>query len=358
MQQLIIGDIHGCHDELQELLDRAGLGAGDEIIALGDAVDRGPDSVGVLALLREHPGASSIQGNHERKHVRSFAGELCPALSQQITRRQLGEAAYPRACAFMAAMPRHRLLDEALLVHGFWEPGVALDDQRDTVVIGTLSGQRHLDRTLERPWYELYDGDRPLICGHHDYLRSGQPLVYRDRVFGLDTSCCRGGALTGLLLPGWRIISVPARADHWSATQRRYADLRLQGDHDDSLPWDKIRALLALPDQRDDLEPELLQRLDRLERTRRDAEAKLAALQQRVRQENERLLGQLREQGPHDDLSPREQGSAYARVMGQHPLAGWLHLERRGLLDLNALRRRLKTPREVFRVATKVGLAG
>ena len=92
MRRLIIGDINGCYVELLELLDRAALSAEDEIIALGDIVDRGPDSPRVLEFFRApasprpHPRARSIQGNHERKHLHSFAGEIPAAGSQQITR--------------------------------------------------------------------------------------------------------------------------------------------------------------------------------------------------------------------------------------------------------------------------------
>lgn len=356
MRHLIIGDIHGCFDELQELLQRAGLGADDQIVALGDAVDRGPDSVRVLEFLRANQRACSLMGNHERKHIRSFNNELRPALSQKITRRQLGEQDYPNACALMKTFPRHLVLEEAVLVHGFWEPGVALQQQRDTVVIGTLSGQRHLDESLARPWYELYDGDRPLICGHHDYLRTGEPLVVQDRVFCLDTSCCRGGRLTGLLLPDFRFVSVPARADHWSAIQDRYADLRFAGEHDQAEPWDKIRTLLAVEAQRDDLDPRFVERLARLKETVQQAERQMAALLKHVLDDNARIMDRLRAAGPHDELTDREQGSAYARALGESPLAGWFHLARRGQLDLEALRKRLKTPDAVFELARRLGI--
>jgi serine/threonine protein phosphatase 1 len=73
---LIVGDIHGCYTELCDLLDLAGLSAGDEIIAIGDIVDRGPESQRVLDYFRREPNARSLMGNHERKHVRLFAGEL------------------------------------------------------------------------------------------------------------------------------------------------------------------------------------------------------------------------------------------------------------------------------------------
>ena len=90
-RRLIIGDIHGCFEELQELLDRAGLSREDEIIALGDIVDRGPASPPVLEFFQTQPNARSLQGNHERKHIRSHRGEIKPALSQRITRQQFGE---------------------------------------------------------------------------------------------------------------------------------------------------------------------------------------------------------------------------------------------------------------------------
>lgn len=215
-KRLIIGDIHGCFDEFQALLDLAGLGPDDEIIALGDFVDRGPATPQVLDFFRSHSNARSVMGNHERKHVRAFRGELKPALSQVISRSQLGEIRYPSDCEFMASLPRSIELPDALLVHGFMESGIPLDQQRDTVVIGTLSGEKHLERHYDRPWYELYDGGKPLIVGHHDYLGAGQPLVWKDRVFCIDTGCCHGNALTGLLLPDFQILSVPSRKDYWA----------------------------------------------------------------------------------------------------------------------------------------------
>jgi serine/threonine protein phosphatase 1 len=219
---LLVGDIHGCHAELLDLLDRAGLGPDDEVLAVGDLVDRGPKPGQVFDFFRRRAGASSVLGNHERKHLRWARGELEPALSQRIARQQLG-GDYPDFLAFAAALPLYRELPEALVVHGFWEPGVPLEGQRATVLAGTLSGEAHLRENYGRPWYELYDGPGPLVVGHRDYRRDGGPFVWRDRVFGLDTGCVHGGRLTGLVLPAWRFVSVPARADHWLAVRARFA---------------------------------------------------------------------------------------------------------------------------------------
>ncbi|MDA0323998.1 MAG: metallophosphoesterase, partial [Verrucomicrobia bacterium] len=216
MSTLIVGDIHGCWDEFRELLDLASIGKGDRIIALGDIVDRGPDSAALLEFFRSQPHAESLQGNHERKHFRSFRGELKPALSQTLAREQIGEQAYPGACEFMASLPEFIELPNALLVHGFFEPGVPVREQRTTVIVGTLSGEFRLQRNYDHPWYELYDGELPIIAGHRDYLLTGRPLVHLGRVFGIDTGCCKGGRLTGLLLPEFRFVSVAARKDYWA----------------------------------------------------------------------------------------------------------------------------------------------
>jgi serine/threonine protein phosphatase 1 len=128
MQTLVIGDIHGCFHELQALLDRAGLVHGDAILSLGDCVDRGPETPQVLNFFREHPNAQALMGNHERKHVRGSRGEIALARSQQISKIQFGET-YSEALAFMDGLPMYLNLPEALLVHGYLEPGLPVERQ-------------------------------------------------------------------------------------------------------------------------------------------------------------------------------------------------------------------------------------
>jgi serine/threonine protein phosphatase 1 len=231
MNRLIIGDIHGCYDELQELLDRAALSCDEEIIALGDIVDRGPDSPKVLEFFRTHPKARSLMGNHERKHIRAFRGEIKPSLSQVISRTQWADA-YPAAVAQMEAFPYFVDLPEATLVHGYLEPGLPLDQQQEVVLAGSLGGSKRLHRRCSdkaRHWYEMHDGQKPLIVGHQDYGRNHQPVVIPGRFYGIDTSCSRGGALTGILLPAFKILSVPSRGDHWSAMKQRFGHLMPAG---------------------------------------------------------------------------------------------------------------------------------
>ncbi len=221
---LVIGDIHGCYDELMLLLERAGVTDDDDIIAVGDILDRGPDSPRVLAFFQTQPNARTIRGNHERKHIRSFAGETAVAVSQIITREQIGAAAYPAAVDYLRSLPDYIELDCALIVHGFWQAGVPLAAQRDVVLNGTLTGEAVVQAQGEAPWYTRYDGDKPLIVGHRRY-NGAAPFVWQNRVYGLDTGCVHGGALTGLWLPEFRFVSVPSLGDHWSVVEASHAPL-------------------------------------------------------------------------------------------------------------------------------------
>ncbi len=227
MQTLVIGDIHGCYEELQDLIQKAGLSEDDLILSIGDCVDRGPDTPAVLRFFNEQKNAQLIMGNHERKHVRASRHEVKLARSQIISRMQFGDE-YPKALEFMGSLPLYFDLQEALVVHGYFEPGVLLEQQLHPVLCGTMSGDKHLQDRYSHPWYELYDGSKPILVGHQNYSGTDQPFIYQDRVFGLDTDCVTGKSLTGLILPSFRFISVPSRANHWLQVRRLYPPSRPQ----------------------------------------------------------------------------------------------------------------------------------
>src|SRR5664279_4538791 len=140
---LIIGDIHGCFAELQALLDKAGLGEEDAVIGIGDIVDRGPETPQVVDYFRKTPNTMAIMGNHERKHVRAARHEVKLSTSQQISQTQFG-AAYPEALEWMSGLPLYIDFENAIVVHGYFEPGIALEHQNPSVLCGTMGGERLL----------------------------------------------------------------------------------------------------------------------------------------------------------------------------------------------------------------------
>jgi serine/threonine protein phosphatase 1 len=214
LRTLVIGDIHGCYRELMELIEKAAIAEGDRIIALGDILDRGPDSPAVLDFFQRSLAADSLMGNHERKHLTASRGKAKAALGQEMVREQFGQE-YNEVLRYIAGFPDYIEVPEAVLIHGLYEPGVPLKKQRSQILNGVMSGESYLRRLYDQPWYELYDGTKPIIAGHHDYSKDGKPTILEDRVFLIDTGCCYGKALTGLLLPDFKLISVKSKENYW-----------------------------------------------------------------------------------------------------------------------------------------------
>ncbi|MFZ5879775.1 MAG: metallophosphoesterase [Chloroflexota bacterium] len=309
MQTLVIGDIHGCNFELQNLLDKAGLGNGDRIISIGDCVDRGPETPAVLDFFRETSNAQLLMGNHERKHVRASRGEVALARSQQISRIQFGDA-YSTAVDFMSRLPMYLDLSEALLVHGCFEPGLPLEKQRPEVLCGNHSGEIYMQARYDQPWHEMYDGEKPILVGHRNYTGTDQPFVYRERVFGLDTDCVTGRALTGILLPSFKFVRVPSRGNLWGQVATQYPRLvRLE-----PVVW------------KEQHEPDLLKLLSHVTRL------------------CDSILSEIHA-GTYDiETATEDQQKRFAERAGTGKLSNLLHLARMGKLDLDLAKKVLRTP--------------
>jgi serine/threonine protein phosphatase 1 len=352
---IVVGDIHGCFEELQALLDRVAPAADDSIIAIGDIVDRGPDSEKVLEFFHNTRNAVSLMGNHERKHIRSARGLTLPALSQKIVRRQLGDQ-YEGWLAFMATFPRHLELPEAILIHGMFEPGIPVEQQKDTVVIGTLTGEMYMAEKYPGPWYEHYTGSKPLIVGHHDYLKQGgPPLIHRDVVYGIDTGVPYGGRLTALVLPEFRIVSVPSRGDHWMEQRRRYAVLAGSSHSDLDLDWETLGAFAESHD-RPGRSAEHQARAKNCETVARECDRLVSAILAAVGARCARTLAELGHVDDWASLSERKQAARFAQVVGKDPSSALLFAARRGELNKERLLRQAKTPRELMRMAAALGL--
>lgn len=226
MKRLIIGDIHGCYDELIRLVAKADLSHGDEIIALGDLVDRGPHTGRVIDFFNARPHARAVMGNHEHKHILCRQGTIQPDIAQEITRDCMSFEAYQDFLDTIQCYPLYLELTEAVLVHGALEPGVAITQQRKTVLLGTRNGEAYLRRHYPKPWYELVSAGKPIIAAHRDYSGKGEVLVVNERVFLIDTGCCYGKYLSGILLPDFQILRVKSRKNYWGIVKQQYKNKR------------------------------------------------------------------------------------------------------------------------------------
>ncbi|MCC6557286.1 MAG: serine/threonine protein phosphatase [Polyangiaceae bacterium] len=221
---IIVGDVHGCRDELVRLLDRVGFGEGDRLVMVGDMVVRGPDPCGTLDLLREL-NAESVRGNHEDRLLRWHAGrtdprgeplgELSKATARLLRKR---DWSWLESLPHWIDLPEHNLR----VVHAGLVPGLPIERQDPH----TLMYVRFLGRygePVERRggrllWGEAYAGPPHIVFGHN--ARS-DPQIH-GWATGIDTGAVYGGRLTAMVLragepvppPCSRVevlVSIPAR---------------------------------------------------------------------------------------------------------------------------------------------------
>lgn len=204
---IIIGDIHGCFAELETLLKTVEATPLDHIVCVGDLVRKGPESAAVLRWAMTTPNVRCVLGNHEARLLTDwFAGEKPDRQSADAKMiRELG-AGYNDAMDFIRSWPIALEVEDLLVVHAGLDPRIpALVDQsaHDLMTIRVPKG-------MKDPWYEKYDGDRTVVFGHW----AGTAPVVRKNAIGLDTGCVYGNALSALILPERRIVSVPALRAH------------------------------------------------------------------------------------------------------------------------------------------------
>jgi hypothetical protein len=209
---IVIGDIHGCYDELAELLGKLTLAREDRVVAVGDLAVKGPKSREVLDLFSTDPRFSSVAGNHDVALVRHWRGEdvsLKPCQTTALAELQTPDDRYFR---YLASLPLFIGLESHVVIHAGLRPGVPLDDQSadDLIELRTLGE----DRTSRKgtPWYEVYEGPPRALFGHWP---AEEPRIGKNAI-GLDTGCVYGGRLTAYVIETAEFYSVDAAAAYSS----------------------------------------------------------------------------------------------------------------------------------------------
>ena len=231
----IIGDVHGCFDELAELLTELGYTVdpgggsarhpdGRTAIFLGDLVDRGPATPAVLRLvmgMAAEGSGLSVAGNHEVKLVRALRGRNVSS-SHGLAESLAQLAAEPpeftgQATAFMDRLVGHFVLDDGKLVVAHAGLPAAMHGRASAAVrafslYGDTTGETdEYGLPVRYPWATEYRGQAMVVYGH-------TPVRQADWVNGticVDTGCVFGGALTALRYPERELVSVPARAVYY-----------------------------------------------------------------------------------------------------------------------------------------------
>ena len=229
----VIGDVHGCRAELESLLgdlgyevsrDAAGRAigahlAGRRAIFVGDLVDRGPDTPGVLRLVMGMVAAGDalcVAGNHEAKLLRALRGrdvQVTHGLAESLA--QLGaETTEFRADVerFLDGLISHYVLDGGQLVvchAGLTErlQGRASGRVRQFCLYGETTGETdEYGLPVRYPWAQEYRGRATVLYGHTPVPTP----EWINNTLCLDTGCVFGGRLTALRYPERELVSVPA----------------------------------------------------------------------------------------------------------------------------------------------------
>ena len=225
----IIGDVHGCHEELVELLGllgweiEEGCGrhpGGRKALFVGDLVDRGPATPRVLRLVMgmvESGNALCVPGNHDMKLLRKLRGKdvrITHGLAQSLEQLEREPPEFlERVSGFIDGLVSHYVLDGGKLVvahAGMKEAyqGRASGRVREFALYGETTGESdEFGLPVRLKWAEDYRG-RALVVYGHTPVASPEWL---NGTVNIDTGCVFGGRLTALRYPEREVVSVPAR---------------------------------------------------------------------------------------------------------------------------------------------------
>ncbi|MFC8128088.1 polynucleotide kinase-phosphatase [Streptomyces sp. NPDC057302] len=220
----IIGDIHGCATELDTLLGKLGYvdGAhpeGRTAVFVGDLVDRGPDSPGVLRRVMSMVGegnALCVPGNHENKlgrHLKGRKVQLTHGLAETVEQFEAQSEEFRQSVReFVDGLVSHYVLDGGKLVvchAGLPEKyhGRTSGRVRSHALYGDTTGETdEFGLPVRYPWAEDYRGSAAVVYGHTPVPTA----TWLNNTICLDTGAVFGGRLTALRWPERELVDVPA----------------------------------------------------------------------------------------------------------------------------------------------------
>src|SRR5690606_7048425 len=230
-----VGAAHGCADELVALLGELGYGvAADRSTArhpdgrtaffVGDLVDRGPDSPGVLRLVMgmvRDGTAACVPGNHENKLGRALGGrkvQVSHGLAETLAQLDGESEAFRHEVAgFIDGLVSHAVLDDGRCVVAHAGLPERLHNRssgavRSFALYGDTTGETdEFGLPVRYPWANDYRGSAIVVYGHTPVPEA----EWINNTICIDTGCVFGGRLTALRYPERELVSVPAVRTYW-----------------------------------------------------------------------------------------------------------------------------------------------
>jgi protein phosphatase len=235
----IVGDVHGCLEELLELMAALGYqvereGArftvvppdGRKLVFVGDLVDRGPGTPEVLRLVMGMVGAEQaicVPGNHDIKLMKALKGrdvQQTHGLAESLAQLSKEPEEFRKeVIKFLDELVSHYVFDDGLLVvahAGMKESmqGRGSGKVRDFALYGETTGETDdFGLPVRYNWSADYRGKALVVYGHTPVA---EPL-WLNNTINIDTGCVFGGRLTALRYPEREIVTVPAKATYYES---------------------------------------------------------------------------------------------------------------------------------------------
>tara|TARA_R110002110_G_scaffold166602_1_gene367234 strand:- start:22292 stop:23053 length:762 start_codon:yes stop_codon:yes gene_type:complete len=238
----IIGDVHGCYDELCLLLEKLGYALDEscitsnqpalkhsdnrKIVFVGDLVDRGPKIKQVLLLAEniiKHGGGYCVLGNHEDKLCRYLKGNpvnIGPGLQTTIDQLEpISSENKKTLVAMLEGLPTHIMFDDKnlIVVHaGLQEKyhGVSSKRERVFALYGDVTGRvDDFGLPIRGHWEHDYKGKAYVVYGHTPV----ESATWCNKTICIDTGCVFGNKLTALRYPQMDIIEVEAGKNYFQS---------------------------------------------------------------------------------------------------------------------------------------------
>lgn len=202
----VVGDVHGCRETLTRLLDVLSPGDDDLVVIVGDLVRKGPDSKGVVDLVRGRENVLSVRGNNEQKLI--DGRKRLPALSGEDV-------------SFLESLPVIIGWEDSLVVHGGIDPRkpIAGHSQAELLTMRSLVSEGY-----DRPYWFETRREKPRVFFGHTVL--SEPFE-TDWAVGLDTGCVHGRQLTAYRCSTGDFISVEPSTTHMDRSSDSIVDPRV-----------------------------------------------------------------------------------------------------------------------------------
>jgi polynucleotide kinase-phosphatase len=239
----IIGDVHGCATELEELLATLGYArddanvwrhaAGRKVVFLGDVVDRGPrvpDALRMVMAMVEAGTALAVPGNHDLKLVKKLRGrdvQMTHGIGESLAQLEAESPEFrERVASFLDDLVSHYVLDGGKLViahAGMKEEmqGRGSGKVRDFALYGETTGETdEFGLPIRYNWAAEYRGQAHVVYGHTPVPEP----EWLNRTINVDTGCVFGGRLTALRWPEKELVSIAAKATYSEPARPFLAD--------------------------------------------------------------------------------------------------------------------------------------